>query len=69
MDRMDTQRKKIREHLLDGNSITAIEALELCGCFRLAAVIHRIKNSDNIPVKTMMVSDGKKRFARYYLEA
>lgn len=69
MDRMDTQRKRIREHLLDGKSITAIEALEMCGCFRLAAVIHRIKNYDNLPIKTMMVSDGKKRFARYYLEA
>ena len=69
MDRRDTQRKKIREHILGGKSITAIEALELCGCFRLAAVIYRIKNDDNLPVKTMMVSDGKKRFARYYLEA
>ena len=39
----NTQEQQILNHLEQGKSITPIEALELCGCFRLSAAIHRLK--------------------------
>jgi hypothetical protein len=37
--------KQIQDHLYDGKSITPLEALNLYGCFRLAAAIHRLRSS------------------------
>lgn len=39
----DTQCKQIAAHLEGGNTITAIEALNLFGCFRLASRIHDLR--------------------------
>ena len=36
----ESQCSAILEHLKKGLSITPLEALSLCGCFRLAARIH-----------------------------
>lgn len=62
-----TQKSQIRTWLIDGNSITPIEALNKWGCFRLAAVINRLRN-DGMDIITEKVSNGKKSFARYYLK-
>ena len=39
----ETQCKKIAAHLEGGNTITALEALNLFGCFRLASRIHDLR--------------------------
>ena len=52
--------------MLAGNSITAVEALEKFGCFRLAARIEEFrKQGHNITTET--VKRGDKEFARYHL--
>lgn len=39
-----TKTQKILEHLNNGNSITPHEALRKFSCFRLASIIHNLKN-------------------------
>lgn len=39
-----TQKDRIKAHLLSGKSITPIDALERYGSFRLAAIIHTLRN-------------------------
>lgn len=67
--RTDTQRNIIRNYLLEGKSITPIEALNLCGCFRLSAVIHTLRHKENIPIHMdqPQASDGKP-YARYWID-
>ncbi|NBO61296.1 MAG: hypothetical protein EBU82_10045 [Flavobacteriia bacterium] len=63
------QNARILEHLISGKSITPIEALELYGCFRLAARIHDIKKSGaDITCEEIETSKGK-RIASYKLNA
>lgn len=57
----------ILDHLKKGNSLTPLEALNLFGCFRLGARIWDLKRSGH-DIKTVMVSNGKKKFAKYYIE-
>lgn len=38
-----SQKKRILEYLKQGKSVTPIDALNLCGCFRLADVVFRLK--------------------------
>lgn len=66
MKEKESQEKKIAEHLLEGNTITPIEALEKWGCFRLGARIYNlIKKGYNIQSET--VSRNGKHFAQYSL--
>ena len=44
--RNKSQKSKIMKYLDEGNSITPLEALEMFGCFRLAAIIHSIKHQE-----------------------
>lgn len=68
MERQDTQRAQIRAWLIEGNSITPIQALEMFGAFRLSSHIHALKNHYDMPIKTEMIyDDGGKRYAKYYL--
>ena len=61
------QNAKILEHLNSGRSITAIEALQLYGCFRLAARIHDLKKA-GVPIKCdERETDSGKRIASYSL--
>ena len=64
-----SQYEYILEALLDGDSITPIDALDKWGCFRLAAAIYNIKKN-GYKVKTTIVKNKltKKRYARYSLE-
>ena len=52
-----TQKSKIREHLQSGRSITPIDALERYGCFRLAAIIHTLKNDYGMDIKTELIKN------------
>lgn len=55
---MKTQNQKIKQHLLSGYSITAIQALKKFSCFRLAARISDLRN-EGLPIKTKVVSIKK----------
>ncbi|WP_201353842.1 helix-turn-helix domain-containing protein [Hydrogenimonas urashimensis] len=63
-----SQCEMILHHLLDGKSISAIEALNDFGCFRLAARIDELRN-DGYDIRTEMVENKAtgKRFARYWM--
>lgn len=64
------QRDWIVSQLRTGYGITPVEALQKCGCFRLAARILELRR-DNVfgqyRIATEMVARGGKRFARYRL--
>lgn len=69
MERIESQRKNIKNWLLSGKSITPIEALQMFGAFRLSAIIFVLKNEYDMPIKTEMVYEPNgKRYAKYYLE-
>ena len=60
-ERVVSQKTRVKEHLESGNPITPIEALNLYGCFRLAAIIHTLKKYEGMNIKTeIRKSDGKK---------
>ena len=56
----------VRAHLLRGKPITPIQALNLFGCFRLAAVIFNIR-AEGYTVETEMVHRKSKKWASYML--
>ena len=62
-----TQKSQIRAWLMEGNSVTPIEALNKWGCFRLASVINRLRN-EGMDIITETVNNGRKSFAKYYLK-
>lgn len=62
-----TQAKRILAHLARHDSITPMEALNLYGCFRLAARIAELKSAGH-KIQTLHVrNDSGKRYARYVL--
>lgn len=64
----DTQCKQIAAHLEGGNTITALEALNLFGCFRLASRIHDLRVAGyNIIVDRIKTNSGK-TVAQYRLQ-
>ena len=64
-----SQHNQVLDALLDGDSITPMDALDKYGCFRLAAVIYDIKK-DGYKVKTTIVRNklSGKRYAKYSLD-
>ena len=52
-----TQKNNIKKHLQSGQSITPIDALERYGCFRLAAIIHTLKNEYGMDIKTELIKN------------
>lgn len=64
----NTQREKILAHLKSGKTITAMEALNQFGCFRLAARIKELKDKGHCIVTRMILTKhSKKRVAEYKL--
>ena len=62
-----SQKKRILEYLKQGKSVTPIDALNLCGCFRLADVVFRLKK-DGYDITTKMVPNTSgKLYASYKL--
>jgi len=63
-----SQNEAILAYLMDGNSITPIDALTMFGSFRLGA---RIKNLRDLghKIETNMVSSGGKRYASYFIKS
>ena len=60
MEDITTQDGNVLHLLKSGKTITPIEALNQFGCFRLAAVIHRLKRDQGWPIDKVMVGNGKK---------
>jgi hypothetical protein len=52
--------------LKSGASITPMEALVEFGCFRLAAVIHKLRKKGWL-IRTTIIRDGDKHYASYSL--
>lgn len=67
MKALDSQNALIKGWLLNGFSITPMEALNMFGCFRLSARIANLRD-EGLPVVTDMVVINDKRVARYYLQ-
>lgn len=68
MERMESQRKNIKNWLLSGKSITPIEALQMFGAFRLSAIIFVLKNEHDMNIRTDMIYEPNgRRYARYTL--
>ena len=63
-----SQTSAILALLLQGNSLTGIDALNYIGCFRLAARISELRNQFNYPIKGRWVTSGEKRFMEYYID-
>ncbi len=66
-NRRPTQAGRILEHLRAGNRLTALEALELFQCFRLAARIHELRAQHWAIQERTVETRGGKRVAEYYL--
>lgn len=59
-----TQTEAIARHLTRGQTLTALSALHLFGCLRLAARIGELKER-GFRMQREMVTRGKRRYARY----
>ena len=60
------QTEAIKQYLDAGNTITAIEALNKFGCFRLASRIHDLKTEGYVVKKIMITGENNKRYAQYF---
>lgn len=62
-----TQGEKILNYLMEGHTITAIEALNLFGCLRLASRISDLVHKEGYIIYKEMIKDPKtgKRYAQY----
>lgn len=61
-----TQKEQIINLLKTGRSITPMSALRNYGCFRLAAVIHKLKK-EGMDIETTIINEGDKTYAQYNL--
>jgi len=69
LESSQSQNKRIAEWLQAGNSITAIEALNMFGCFRLASRITDLKQKYGLSIRTgRVVTSTGKRVACYTLD-
>ena len=64
--RTDSQNTLIKGWLLNGHSLTTLDALTMFGCFRLSARISNLKDQ-GMNIMTEMVEVNDKRIAKYYL--
>lgn len=65
--RYSSQKDNVLAHLLGGFQITPLDALEQYGCFRLAAIIHHLRQ-DGHSIKTNKITRRGKTFASYELQ-
>jgi Helix-turn-helix domain len=61
-----TQAQVILDHLMEGWTLTALQALENYQCFRLAARIHELRKQGH-PIEETIVTHNGKRYASYYI--
>lgn len=63
----ESQNALIKGWLLNGHSITQLDALKMFGCFRLSARIANLRE-EGFDIITEMVSINDKRVANYYIK-
>ena len=64
--RNPSQSKVILDHLMEGWTLTALQALDNYQCFRLAARIHELRKQGH-PIEETIVTKNGKRYASYYI--
>ena len=64
MNEIESQSYQIREYILQGNTITAMEALRLFGCFRLSGRIYDLRK-EGLNISTTIIKINGKRVAEY----
>lgn len=62
-----SQTQRILEYMLQGHSITPLEALNRFKCFRLGARIADIKKKGYIVYSEFVTTDSEKKVKRYHL--
>lgn len=64
----NSKHQEIKIHLLNGKSLTGLEAIQLFNVYRLSSVINRLRN-EGIPIETKMIQreDGT-TYAKYYIK-
>jgi hypothetical protein len=67
ISRPSTQRQSILAHLEAGHTLTAVEALERFGCFRLAARVEELRRAGHEIVSEMIATPSGARVAEYRL--
>ena len=65
--REDSQNALIKGWLMNGRSLTTLEALNMFGCFRLAARIADLRDK-GMDIHTDIVEINDKRVARYSIK-
>lgn len=65
--KVESQNKQIKAWLESGKSLTPLEALKMFNSFRLGARVFNLKNDYGMNIKTEIVKENGKRFARYSL--
>jgi hypothetical protein len=68
MKTTDSQNALIKGWLLNGHSLTQLEALNQFGCFRLAARIADIRDEGFHILTDMVTLENGKRVARYFVK-
>jgi hypothetical protein len=68
MKSTDSQNALIKGWLLNGYSLTQLEALNQFGCFRLAARIADIRDEGFHIITDMVTLENGKRVARYFVK-
>ena len=63
----NSQSENILAHLMRGDTITPLDALEQYGCFRLAAIIYNLRATGH-KIITKKITRRGKTFASYKLE-
>ena len=66
-EKTESQNARILAHLKQGGTITPMEALKLCGCFRLSARIHDLRHKYGHEIISEKVIRNGKRVAQYRL--
>ena len=67
-DDFGSQKANVRAWLLDGRSITPLEALNKFGSLRLSAIIFRLRE-EGLPIEMERLQvSPKKRVARYFIK-
>ena len=67
-DDFGSQKANVRASLLDGRSITPLEALNKFGSLRLSAIIFRLRE-EGLPIEMERLQvSPKKRVARYFIK-
>lgn len=62
-----TQAGRILAYLIAGHRLTALEALRLFGCLRLAARVHELRAEGHAIEEVMVHTAGGKKVAEYYM--